>query len=373
MEQGMSATFDRRRFLKMAGLAGLALAATEMVGCAPSAQPSPTPTTKPPAAASPKAETAEEALAKLVEAAKKEGRLSLYDSVIMEDLENSAKGFQKKYPFIELDLYRADGDQLVEKVLIESKAGRNLSDTARAPADNIIQLVDQAVNLKYKSLSLEGLPKDAYDPEGGWYYSDHALHVVAYNTNAVPIAQGPKSVEDLGDPRFKGKLGIEQGDAEWFSELKEIMGEAKFLELARKIAANNPRPIKGFGELAGMVSSGEIPVAVSIRQQRAVLDKGKKAPVEWVFGTKPPTSSAAMLIILKNAPHPNAAKLYLDWVLSKEGQEEDVVKGRRRFPVRPGIEVPEYSKGVQVFNPSPESLRQRAKALPEFRQIFNIR
>ncbi len=366
---------NRRGFLKMAGIMGLTLAGLEAVGCAPGVAPStPTPASgvaTPVAAA--KAETAEEALAKLVEAAKKEGKLSLYDSVIMEDLEKSVKGFKDKYPFIELELYRADGDQLVEKVLTESKAGRNLTDTARAPADNIFQLVDQGVNMKYKSPSFEGLPKGAYDPEGGWYFADHALHVIAYNTKAVPVDQAPKSIEDLGDPRFKGKLGIEQGDAEWFSEMKDIMGEAKFLDLARRIASNNPRPIKGFGELGGMVASGEIPVAVSIRQQRAVLDKSKKAPVEWAYGSTPPTSSAAMLIILKNAPHPNAAKLYVDWVLSNEGQQVDVVEGRRRFPVRPGVKVPDYAMGVQVFNPSLESLRQRAKALPEFRQIFNIR
>ncbi len=378
MEADLSGRIDRRRFLRIAGVAGLSLAG---VACgAPAANPAPSPAaTTPPKStaateltASPKAATAEEAQAKLVEAAKKEGRLSIYDSAVIEDLENRAKAFKKAYPFMEFDLYRGDSGDLTEKAITEAKAGRNQVDVIRASAGGMVPLVDRGLTMKYKSPSAIDMPKDSYDPEGAWYYPEHMLHVIAYNTKLISPAEAPKSYEDLADPRFQGKLAIEAECTEWFTQMKSIMGEAKFLDLARRIAANKPRPIKGHGTLARLVVTGETPVAVMIYQHRAQMDKESKAPVDWVFGSKPVTTSPVMLLLMKDAPHPNAAKLYLDWCLSKQGQEEDVVKVMNRFPLRSGVDLPGHLKGVQVFNPPLENVRLVNEVAPQFRQVFDI-
>ncbi len=371
--KGSPEPIGRREFLKMAGMAGLSVAG--LAACAPAAAPpTPTPTAKPGAAPpSPKAESAEEALAKLVDAAKKEGRISIYSSGSVEELEARTKVFQNKYPFIEFDMFTGTSEDIVEKAQTEAKAGRNQVDIVRTSGGSVVLLVDQGLNMKYKSPSVEGLPKDAFDPEGGWHYLEHSIHALAYNTKLIPASEAPKSFDDLADPRFKGKLGIEAECTEWFTQMKVIMGEAKFSDLARKIAANNPRPIKGHTTLARMVVSGEVPVAVVVYQYRVQLDKEKNAPVEWVFGSKPVTTSPIMVVIPKNAPHPNAAKLMVDWWLAKEGQEDDVIKVTKRFPVRAGLDLPDYLKGVQVFNPPMENNRLVAKAAPEFRQIFNIK
>ena len=370
MAEGSWERIDRRGFLKMAGMAGLALAGA---ACAPAAAPStPTPAAKaaaPPPAAG-KVESAEERLAKLVEAAKKEGKITIYSVGSIEESEKGIKVFNKKYPFIQVEPYTGTSEDLAEKIMTESKAGRNIADLVRADTA-IYPLLDAGLAMKYLSPESANFPKGAYDPEGAWRFLQYTVHSIAWNTKSIAAADAPRSYDDLLNPKYKGKLAIEAECLEWFSQQLAIRGREKGIEYMRKLAEQKPRLTKGHTTLSRLVVTGEVPLAVMVYAYRSQLDKESKAPIEWV-ADKPATANQTMLVITKDAPHPNAAKLMVDWWLSKEGQEEEVIGVSARFPVRPDVSIPAFYKGVEVYTASLDTLKQTRQNSALFREIFGV-
>lgn len=372
MEEHSSNRIDRRRFLKLAGMAGLTMAGLEMAACGPSAAPPlPTATTKAAApAASPKAESAEEQLAKMIEAAKKEGKVTIYSVGSIEESEKMVRVFNKKYPFIQVEPYTGTSEDLAEKILTESKAGKNIADVIRADTA-ISPVLDAGLAMKYLSPESANFPKGSYDPEGTWRFLQYTVHSIAWNTKAIAAADAPRSYDDLLNPKYKGKLAIEAECLEWFTQQLAIRGRDKGLEYMKRLADQKPRLVKGHTTLSRLVVAGEVPMAVMVYAYRSQLDKESKAPVEWV-ADKPATANQTMLVIHKDAPHPNAAKLMLDWWLSKQGQEDEVIGVSARFPVRPGVTIPDFYKGVDVYTASLETLKQTRQNSAQFREIFGI-
>jgi iron(III) transport system substrate-binding protein len=130
----------------------------------------------------------------------------------------------------------------------------------------------------------------------------------------------PKSYADLADPRWKGRLGIEANDFDWFAALVKALGEDQGLALFRDIAARNGLSMrKGHTLLANLVISGEIPFALTVYQYKAEQLKNSGAPIDWL--ALPPTMARFQGVGLsRRAPHPHAGVLFVDFMLS-EGQD----------------------------------------------------
>src|SRR5439155_10084312 len=138
-----------------------------------------------------------------------------------------------------------------------------------------------------------------------------------YNTNLVKKADLPKSYDDLLDPKWKGRIAIEADDSDWFAGLVGQLGQERGTKLFRDIAATNGFSVrKGHTLLANLVAAGEVPLALTVFNYTAEQLKRKGAPVDWL--PLPPVVSMPNSIAVANAaPHPHAAVLFLDFMLSE--------------------------------------------------------
>jgi iron(III) transport system substrate-binding protein len=147
------------------------------------------------------------------------------------------------------------------------------------------------------------------------------MFVQSYNTNLVKKDEVPKKYSDLTNPRWKGRLGIEAEDEDWFAMVVKTLGEEQGLKIFREIAKTNGFSVrKGHTLLAGLVASGEVPFSLTTYSHGAEKMKQKGAPVEW-YAIEPAIGRANGVAIMKTPPHPNAAQLFADFVLSPEGQK----------------------------------------------------
>ncbi len=345
MKRSRDGGIDRREFLRMAGIAGIA-----MVGaaCAPAAAPTATPTKAPPAS-SPAAgapttapaavatpNEAEQA-AKLYEAAKKEGEVMVYNQASIQEWEEIGAAFQKKYPGIKVDAFAGTSEAMRDKVLTEAKARKVVGDVmVRANMQDTYTFTQEGVFEPYLSPQDKYFDEKHYDPKGLWHGHARYPHVIEYNVKSITKEQAPKSYADLLKPEFKGKLGLEANAVPWFSGMLRIMGRDKGLEYMKKLAEQKPRLISGHTSLHKLVTSGEIPVAAYMYSFRAVADK-ENGLVEWVNPTEGTSGDAVFVAVVKNTTHPNAARLVLDFVLSEEVAQ--IMVKQLYIPLRKGAEL----------------------------------
>jgi hypothetical protein len=162
---------------------------------------------------------------------------------------------------------------------------------------------------------LADLIAPAVPPHREWVGFCLNVLVAAFNTNLVKRQELPASYQDLTDPRWKGRLGIEVDDFDWFAGLIEELGEANGLDTFRAIAATNGFSVrKGHTLLANLVAAGEVPLALTVFNYTAEQLKRKGAPVDWL--ALPPVISMPNSIAVASAAPPHAALLLLDFMLS---------------------------------------------------------
>lgn len=375
MEERPHRMMDRREFIRIAGIAGIALVGA---ACAPTAPtPAPTPTkaatpdaSKPVSAPSPAALKPEAVRAQLYEAAKKEGQVVVYATGTSKDMDSYRKVFSQAYPGIEIKEWMGTNEQIIEKMITEFKAGKVNADSMMLPMDSWIVVQKEGIGEKWKAPESVNFPPEAVDPEGLYVLENGAIHVISYNTKSVPPAEAPKSYEDLLKPFFKGgKLGLEQEAYSWFTQRIKIWGKEKAIDYAKRLAAQQPKFVKGHTTLADAVVSGEVFAAVNVYQHRVEEQKAKGAPVKWVVD-EPTGVEPNCLGLAKSAPHPNAGKLYLDWRLSQEGAEV-TFKALNRYPIRKGAALPPELQ-VKVAFPSMETSVETAANTGLFKQIFGL-
>lgn len=280
------------------------------------------------------------------EGAKKEGKLNLYGSIREDEAKAIFDTFEKKYPGVKIDYFRSSEDKLASKILAEAKARTyNFDVLITTGAYHIKSL---GMTLKWSPPSTEGINKDLLDPDGMAVPVYINTNVIQYNTKLVAKADVPKSYEDLANPKWKGKLCLEDSDFEWFVGLQNFMGKEKALDLFKRIAANQPAVRNGHGLVSDLVAAGECPIAINNYGNQVARAQKKGAPTDFI-AINPVVTIVAPAVISKSAPHPNAAKLYVNWITSKEGQEF-IVKNGGRIPVRLDVEPdpPRLTKGLKL-------------------------
>ncbi len=278
--------------------------------------------------------------------AKKEGKLNLYGSIREDEGKAIFDTFEKKYPGVKLDYFRSSEDKLVSRILAEAKAKTYNFDVLITTAAGHMKSLGMA--LKWSPLSASGIHPDLLDPDGTTVPVYINTNVIQYNTRLVAKADVPKGYEDLTQPKWKGKLCLEDSDFEWFVGLQASMGKEKALELFKRIAANQPAIRNGHGLLSDLVSAGECPIAINNYGNQVARAQKKGAPTDFI-AINPVVTIVAPAVVSKNAPHPNAAKLYVSWITSKEGQEF-IVRNGGRIPVRVDVDPdpPRLTKGLKL-------------------------
>jgi len=279
---------------------------------------------------------------RLVAGAKKEGELMLYSSLTQEDQLRLAADFKQRYG-VAVKFWRGSQAHILQRATSETRGGRFEFDVLETNAPQIEVLARskllQRMNSPY--LEQELLPETV--PEHGEWAPDRLnLLVYAYNTDAVKPADVPKSWQDLLDPKWKRRIGMESTNVEWFAALVEAMGEKQGLDLFRRIADNGVAVRTGHNHSAVLVAAGEISLMLGIYSHDAERMKAKAAPVAW-FLLPPAVVIPSAVAVSRRAPHPHAAALFYDYMLS-DGQrfytEVHRVPANRRYdtPVRRLVE-----------------------------------
>jgi iron(III) transport system substrate-binding protein len=256
----------------------------------------------------------------LAEGAKKEGEVMLYTSLVPEDLTALAAAFEKKYG-VKLKTWRANSEKVLQRAVTEARAGRNDVDIVETNGPQLESLYREKGLQPLRSPHLKDLMPQALQAHGQWVGTRINMFVHSYNTNLVKKEELPKTYQDLAHPRWKGRLGIEAEDEDWFAMVIKALGEEQGLRVFRDIVKVNGLSVrKGHTLLAGLVASGEIPLALTTYSHGAEKMKQKGAPVEW-FAIAPAIGRANGIGVVRKPPHPHAAALFVDFLLSPEGQQ----------------------------------------------------
>ena len=256
----------------------------------------------------------------LIDAAKKEGEFVFYSGIPVPDAQAILAALEKKYPFLKTTFYRATGPALVSRIQTEQRAGTNIWDAMNSTGFEPYVLLEQGFFAKYDSPERRSFPEGHKDNEGYWTTMYTSPMVLTYNTRLVSPPELPKEYVELLNPKWKGRLALDSSDFEWYANLRKIWGAEraqKFLEGLRK---QDVRLVQGRALLTELLGGGEVAMLVNNFLQNAIEAKRKGSAVE-MLPLDPVVSAAGLVGINKFAPHPNAAKLFVDFVLSKEGQE----------------------------------------------------
>ncbi len=255
---------------------------------------------------------------RLAAAAKNEGELLLYSSLTQEDQLRLAADFKRRYG-VTVKSWRGSQANILQRVMSESRGGRFEVDVMETNAPQLEVLARAKLLQKMNSPFLEQeLLPETMPAHGEWAPDRLNLLVYAYNTNAVKPADVPKSWQDLLDPKWKRRIGMESTNVEWFAALTESMGERPGLDLFRRMGDTGVAVRTGHTHSTGLVIAGEIPVMLGVYSHDVDRMRARSAPVDW-FVLPPAVVLPSAVAVSRRAPHPSAAALFYDYMLT-EGQ-----------------------------------------------------
>jgi iron(III) transport system substrate-binding protein len=305
------------------------------------------------------------------EKAQAEGKMMFYAAFNANDSKTLIDAFKQLYPKIDATFYRATDAQLMERILTENRAGKNLSDVVMSTSFYGHNLKKRGLLAPYDSPERK-FYRDGYkDAQGAWtsIYTNYAAF--GYNTRTVSKSSVPKSHNDLLKPEWKGNIGIDSRAYEWFGTMLKAMGDEKGMaymrELAKQVQFRNGRTL-----LAQLVAAGEFKGGLSAYSQTFEQLKPAGAPVDWVY-LNPLFANIHPIGLSAQAPHPNAGKLFIDFALSKKGQE--LIRGMNRIPDR--IDTPpdqaRLMEGIKPAFAPTEVLEEFERYAKIFHEVFGGR
>jgi len=290
----------------------------------------------------------------LIAGAKAEGKATWYTSLAGSSYKELAQGFEKKYG-VKVDVYRAASNDLMARISSEAKARQYLVDTIETTLPLLKSLREDGLLAVYTSPHLQKYPAHAKESAGnGLYYwgvNRESFIGVGYNPNLIPASAAPKNFDGLLNPQLKGKMGMTTSETgvRMMGAILKFKGEA----FANKLKTQDISLHSVSGRaIADMAISGEVPLSPSIFRDHAMESKLKGAPINWVAMEGVPTNAGATSIIYQ-APHPHAAVLLADFILSPEGQKilEDLQFGSpskdfgfKRWYPEAGLNTDQYDR-----------------------------
>jgi iron(III) transport system substrate-binding protein len=259
----------------------------------------------------------------LYDGAKKEGKAMWYTSLTGGPNTEAPKVFAAKYPGIALEVFRGSSDALISRITQEAQAKRHIVDAIETTFPILKVMQDLKLLAPYFSPYLAQYPdevKEKADKGLVWWATDRESYIgVAYNTNMIQGNAVPKNFHDLLKPELKGKIGFATTDTG--SRIIAAMLAAKGIEYVRKLKTQDIslHPVSGRAIL-DMVISGELGVSPTVFHSHARVSMAKGAPIKWIPMDLVPANAGGVALPV-NAPHPHAALLFNDFLLSPEGQK----------------------------------------------------
>lgn len=354
---------------------------------APAAAPQPAPAAAPAKPAAPSAAPAAPASkpaanaepdAALVEAAKKEGKLVWYTSLELTQAKSLADTFEKQYG-IAIELVRSGSERVFSQFMKEQGSNVKKADVIHtSDASNFLTMRTSGFIAPYRPKGVDAfapaLRQATIDPDGYWLALRLSPWVIVYNTTKVREGDAPKGWKDLLDPKWKGRAVLAHPAAigsvvVWMQALLPLLG-ADYLP---KLAKNEPLIVQSGIDVAAKTIAGERDVGAGTLHYNAFVPAQKGNPIKSVF-----TSEGVLLIVspqalVKDAPHPNAAKLFLEFSLSREAQQFLVSTAGLHSP-RGDVTLPDGQVDlttVKTIIADPAAVERAREALQkQFKDVF---
>ncbi len=314
--------------------------------------------------------------AALIAAAKKEGTVVWYTTQIVDQFARpAARAFEQKYPGMKVVLSRTNATTAALKILNENRAGKNQADVFDGTT-TVVPLKRAGFVLKWLPDSAKDYPAAYKDPEGYWIATNIYVLTPAFNTSLVRPGTEPRNLQALADPKWRGKMA-------WASSLSSSaavgfigtvvteMGEERGIAYLKQLQGQRIASLNGSArQVLDQVIAGEYSIALQIFNHHAVISGKQGAPVKWI-PMEPATGLLSVVSIPKNAPHPNAAKLFEDFLVSKDGQR--LYQSTEYLPADPAVQAldpslkPEDGKFRSRFFTPEETAAQ----MPRWKNIYD--
>jgi iron(III) transport system substrate-binding protein len=308
---------------------------------------------------------------KLVEAAKKEGEVVYYTTMTLDQSKVVADRFEKKYG-VKVTLFRTGGGPLLNKIFTEARGGRYDWDLVVGRGEMVLPLMQRKLVAAYFSPEATSIDPQLVDKEGFWtaYYVNS--FVLGWNTKLVKRQDVPKTYDELLNPKWKGgQISLDTEAYGMLEGLKRAWGKEKTLSYFKRLAALDPVLKRGNTERVQLTVAGEYPLLIAYNQTIQRLTS-RGAPIDWL-PLEPAVTQVNPVQLAAKAPHPNAARLFYDFILSKEGQE--MLRGFQRIPVRKDVEPdpPRLFRGFKILVEDPEDYRDFDATVKQYLEMFKLR
>ncbi len=309
---------------------------------------------------------------RLITAARKEGNMSWYTAMPLPQSKKLADRFEKKYSFIKVKILRTGSAPLQNRIMTEALARKYFWDVVSITGIYVPQLMKKGLVASYQSPERAMYADDLKDKNGYWtspYVNPNAL---GFNTAMVRKKDVPKTYEDLLDPKWRGKkILLDTTAFPLLQGLSVAWGKEKAVSYFKKVAAQEPVLMRGNTARMQLVAAGEYPLLFAYAW---IIEgaKRKGAPIDWVT-LEPTVVQLSVTMLGSKASSPNSGKLFIDFILSKEGQE--MVRGFQRIPTRSDVDPdpPRLFKGYKRIVDHPDQYKNLNKLVSLYEKIFKLR
>lgn len=301
---------------------------------------------------------------RLVNGAKKEGSVTWYVAMNRAYAQDLVNAFESQYPFIKVNTLTGSGGGLLNRVLAEHRANSFQYDVFNTRSMTINTLKKASAIMRYRSPYRSALRDGFYDKEGYLNGIFATPLVFIFNTKLVGRSEAPASIEGLLNPKWTGKLAMDDESFDWLAAVLDYYGEVKGTELAAKVGQQKLNIRRGPTLLTQLVAAGEFFIEIDGHHQEAIAKKKAGAPIDYNF-PEPfvPAKSLIPIYMSSRPPHPHAAAMMADFLMSKTAQE--IMSGHGRWVAHKGITTkgPDDIGDRKVVIPSPDKWGHRYQEL----------
>jgi len=304
--------------------------------------------------------------------ARKEGEIIWYAAMASDRAAELIKGFESKYPFLKVRFQPGGAGRQLEQLLVEHRTKKHRADIINTRRSYVNVMAKAGAIARYRTPLRSELREGFTDKEGlinGIYAQPR---VFLFNTRMVSRDKAPKSFDDLLDPQWKDKMGLDTTDYDWLASLIDFYGRGKALEFASRLAKQHLNFRRGPTLLAQLAVAGEFPIVIDAFPEEIMQMKSAKAPADFVF-SEPfvPVKTPTTVSISSGAPHFHAAALFVDFLLSKPGQDIMVAQGR--LASRKDADYFADLKGKRMQVASPEWDDKQVELIKLYNSLFSLR
>jgi iron(III) transport system substrate-binding protein len=303
--------------------------------------------------------------------ARKEGEVVWYAAMGSDRAQEVIKSFESKHPFLKVRFQPGGASRQMEQLLVEHRTKKHRADIINTRRSFVGVLAKAGAVARYRTPVRAALREGFTDKEGFVNAVYAQPRVFLFNSRMIARDKAPRSFDDLLDPQWKDKMGLDTTDYDWLASLIDYYGRGKALEYAGKLARQQLNMRRGPTLLAQLAVAGEFPVVIDAFPEEVLQMKNARAPVDFVL-SEPfvPVKTPTTISIAAGAPHVHAAALFVDFLLSKPGQE--VMASQGRWVSRKDVGYLIDLKGRKMQIPLPEWDDKQVELIKLFNGIFSI-